>query len=588
MAHADTRLSSHIPHRTQRALSISAETRLPRDSYYGLDGPYPRPSSPTFTASTLLSPFTQLSHDIQLPPVNDLDLYKRPVSQPLTASGLDPAAQSGDTLKTDSSRRSKKDQVSLKSLQPGKPDKPDKQQVKLERKQKREEYKQMYQNQYDYERQMEERRTEKRQQRSLPIHPSSTSSAAGSDALTDQAGRPQPLAPVNEMYYHSSRHYYRPSRPNHHSYCPDPTLEQPRVGSLSSFTSTKSSQKDKTSAEKLRSFSLKSQSTKSMNDLRPWSGVPPQSAAYDYPSGYDSDDTAMSQDWGSLMDTLHSPSTLQPMDSHTWDSSSKDDTELESVDVSFSTMSLAPDNSKSGNGRYLLVLGANGRTGLELVRQGLERNYRVTAFVRDDKALLDDSTLRKNQNLLIVRGSPTCQMDLDRCVEGQDVVVNVIGARIMTGDTTVSSHSQVVLNNSMKKHGVKRLIVVTSYGCLGLRNYLISTKKLFSRMFMTGILKDKVLQEDIIQRDSASLDWTIVRPITLKDGDLSENYWVSSEELPKTNKVKVLTRRDLAHYILGIINSPEEYHAIRSIAGKPKASKSKSYCPVERRLEKRR
>lgn len=79
----------------------------------------------------------------------------------------------------------------------------------------------------------------------------------------------------------------------------------------------------------------------------------------------------------------------------------------------------------------LTVLGANGRTGLELVRQGLERNYRVTAFVRDDRVLLDDSTLRKNQNLLIVRGSPTCQMDLDRCVEGQDVVVNVIGVCIL-------------------------------------------------------------------------------------------------------------------------------------------------------------
>lgn len=74
-----------------------------------------------------------------------------------------------------------------------------------------------------------------------------------------------------------------------------------------------------------------------------------------------------------------------------------------------------------------LVLGANGRTGLEVVRQGLERNYRVTAFVRDDKLLLEDTTLRKNQNLLIVRGSPTSQADLDRCVEGQDVVVNVIG-----------------------------------------------------------------------------------------------------------------------------------------------------------------
>lgn len=73
------------------------------------------------------------------------------------------------------------------------------------------------------------------------------------------------------------------------------------------------------------------------------------------------------------------------------------------------------------------MLGANGRTGVELVKQGLERNYRVTAFVRDDKVLLEDSSLRKNQNLLIVHGSPTCQADVDRCVEGQDVVINVIG-----------------------------------------------------------------------------------------------------------------------------------------------------------------
>ena len=65
------------------------------------------------------------------------------------------------------------------------------------------------------------------------------------------------------------------------------------------------------------------------------------------------------------------------------------------------------------------------------MKQGLERNYRVTAFVRDDKLLLEESSLRKNHNLLIVKGSPTSQADLDRCVEGQDVVVNVIGVSVV-------------------------------------------------------------------------------------------------------------------------------------------------------------
>jgi hypothetical protein len=103
---------------------------------------------------------------------------------------------------------------------------------------------------------------------------------------------------------------------------------------------------------------------------------------------------------------------------------------------------------------------------------------------------------------------------------------------------------------------------------------------------MTGILKDKVLQEDIVQRDSEFLDWTIVRPITLKDGDLSEKYWVSNDELPKANKVKILSRKDLAHYLLTIINRPQEYKAIRSIAGKRKNCKpSSSFCSFDKRKE---
>ncbi|KAF9976378.1 hypothetical protein BGZ73_008656 [Actinomortierella ambigua] len=223
-----------------------------------------------------------------------------------------------------------------------------------------------------------------------------------------------------------------------------------------------------------------------------------------------------------------------------------------------------------GTLRILLVLGANGRTGIELVRQALESNYRVTAFVRDDKVLLADANLRKNHNLLIVRGSPTNQEDLDSAVEGQDVVVNVIGPRFMSGDSPICSHSQVVLQNAMRKHNVRRLLVVTSYGCYGLRSYLLKTRCLFIRMFMVHMLKDKSLQEEIIRRDSEHIDWTIVRPIQLKDGRLTGRYHISNGELPRNTKVRFLARRDLAHFILSNINNPSAIHAVRSIAGKPK------------------
>ncbi|KAF9341901.1 hypothetical protein BGZ91_011456 [Linnemannia elongata] len=585
-------LRSQPQPRTQRALSMASETQKSRDAvvsayskpllhdldaYYSQFNPSTRAKATAQDATTSpLSPLQSRLSDTT-PYIEKVDLYKRPTSSPMpphTPANLE-------------AKRQRHEQLLYQQQQ--QQDRLERQQAKQERKQKQQDYKQMYQNQFNYQAEMDEREKKtRRQQHSQPIYipPSANTSSEisifstdTSDTLTSQLS-----SPTNEMYYYASRHQQR-ERPNYYYQDHPTSSQQSRLDSLSSTTSgSSSSHKTKVSAEQTRSLSLKTPSTKSMYDLRPWYGAPQSPGLEHHQRDYESDET-LSQGWDSLMDTLHSPSMPSPLDAANWESMSRDDLETEQVEASLESLTLAPTDSKNGKGRYLLVLGANGRTGLEVVRQALERNYRVTAFVRDDRALVEDASLRKHQNLLIVRGSPTCQNDIDRCVDGQDVIINVIGARPMSGDTTISSHSQVVLNNSMKKHGVRRLIVVTSYGCLGLRNYLISTKRLFSRMFMTGILKDKVLQEEIIQRDSASIDWSIIRPVTLKDGELSERYWVSSDKLPKDNKIKILSRHDLAHYMLEIVNMQREYGTIRSIAGKPKPFKPKPYCPFERRRE---
>ncbi|KAG0057503.1 hypothetical protein BGZ83_009142 [Gryganskiella cystojenkinii] len=535
--------------------------------------------------------------------LDDADLYKRLTPPPIQPQQPVTSYSTADPKKIAKAAQRQKRDLLVQKLQQqqaevnerARQEKIERDQAKQERRQKKEEYKQMYQSQHDYQQQLEERRTERRQQRSLPIYPTafatSSTSSVGNESSSAAPTFPQSIS--NEIYYHTSRHYHR-ERTSATSTTGRDNLDSMSSTATESSTATRSSHiignnKTKVSSEQMRSLSLKSTSTKSMYDLRPWSGGAPRSPIYDQQTfEVDRDETASSQGWDSLMDTLHSPTVSAPLESPLWDSSSsKEELEPDSMSLSSqlnASMGLLPqENSKNGNGRYLLVLGANGRTGIELVRQGLELNYRVTAFVREDKVLLEDPVLRKNQNLLIVRGSPTCQADLDRCVEGQDVVINVIGARLMGGDPTIGSHTQVILNNSMKKHGVRRLLVVTSYGCLGLRNYLISKRKLFSRVFMNGILKDKVLQEDIIQRSSVHFDWTIIRPITLKDDEQSEKFFMSPQGLPKTNRVKPLSRKDLAFYLLSCINENTAMNEIRSVAGKPKTVATKPFCPFEKK-----
>ncbi|KAF9166349.1 hypothetical protein DFQ26_008144 [Actinomortierella ambigua] len=333
----------------------------------------------------------------------------------------------------------------------------------------------------------------------------------------------------------------------------------------------------------------RSQSLKTGTKHNLWSSAP-RSPTVDHVSGYESDDTGNSSNyWDAMREPFNSPSSSNFPGSDTTSFEAQPRTAYLSMSQQYrasSNPSLPPNayssnfedddevteclqalsltcKVSSGNGKYLLVLGANGRTGIEIVRQALESNYRVTAFVRDDKVFLADPNLRKNHNLLIVRGSPTHQADLDRAVEGQDVVINVIGPRFMSGDSPICSHSQVVLQNAMKKH-------ITSYGCYGLRNYLLKTRCLFIRMFMVHMLKDKSLQEELVRRDSEHFDWTIVRPIQLKDGRLTGQYHISDGELPRNTKVRFLARRDLAHFIVSNINNPNAIHSIRSIAGKPK------------------
>ncbi|ORZ19164.1 hypothetical protein BCR41DRAFT_39936 [Lobosporangium transversale] len=340
--------SSSSSHRTQRARSMATDTRKSRDTvhnrnYYSHEI-NTLPPLPTLDTS---SPFHGPPHEV--------DLYSRPISPPLPAS---PISSIDPKRETKAVQRQKKEQMVLKlqqqqqtleKLRLERQEKIERQQAKVERKHKRNEYRQMYHDQYNYQQQMEERRAEKRQQLSLPIYTtptfSSTSSGNSSNTL---------LPPTNEIYYHSSRYYHR-NRPSHQSreHC-----QHHHHDSLSSSNSGSSFRKVDLPDEKMRSLSLKSHSTKSMYDLRHWTGAP-QSPTYDYHSGYDSDDTAMSHGWDSLMDTLHSPvipsaMSSPPIISPGSESCFKDETDMDQLDSCLNSLSLSHEDCKNGNGRYLL------------------------------------------------------------------------------------------------------------------------------------------------------------------------------------------------------------------------------------------
>jgi len=197
----------------------------------------------------------------------------------------------------------------------------------------------------------------------------------------------------------------------------------------------------------------------------------------------------------------------------------------------------------------LLIFGASGATGRQLVQQALDQQFSVTAFVRDPARF----TLT-HPNLRVVAGDVLQPDTVAAAVPGHDAVLSALGVKHnRVGDTTLSDGTQNILE-AMWTHGVKRFICETS---LGLGSSRGEEGFLFRRVVRPLLLKhsfaDKERQEALIQ--ASPLDWTIVRPGGLTNGPRTGNYKVALS-FANTRIKKRVSRADVADFMLRQIATP--------------------------------
>jgi hypothetical protein len=78
----------------------------------------------------------------------------------------------------------------------------------------------------------------------------------------------------------------------------------------------------------------------------------------------------------------------------------------------------------------LVVLGATGGIGLEIIRQAIEHGHSVTAFVRSPERLE-----RFQGRIAIKQGDPLSSPQLERAIEGHDAVLSGFGPRVPVAKT---------------------------------------------------------------------------------------------------------------------------------------------------------
>ncbi|MGI5175424.1 NAD(P)-dependent oxidoreductase [Dactylosporangium sp. CA-152071] len=161
--------------------------------------------------------------------------------------------------------------------------------------------------------------------------------------------------------------------------------------------------------------------------------------------------------------------------------------------------------------RRLAVFGANGATGRVLVGQALTAGHHVAAVVRRP----DEFPLR-HERLDVIAADVLDERAVDAAVAGRDAVLSALGVRAGKQPVSVYSRGAANIVAAMRRHGVRRVVVVTSAG-VDPRPYS-GGGFLFNRVMLPYVTRvlGRTLYDDMRRMEellrASDVDWTAVRP----------------------------------------------------------------------------
>jgi putative NADH-flavin reductase len=194
----------------------------------------------------------------------------------------------------------------------------------------------------------------------------------------------------------------------------------------------------------------------------------------------------------------------------------------------------------------LCIFGADGRTGVEVVRYAVAQHYEVVAFVHSDvpSTYFPDSVVVKKGDIM--------NFDSVReAIAGTDAVISVIG-HIKGSDPFMQTKGMSNIVRVMESLGVKRVLSLTGTGA----REKDDTPSLIDRVlnFFVGAIdperiKDGIAHVKVLKK--STLDWTVVRVLKLGTQD-SE---VSGYKLTSGGPAELLSKRKkVARVLVDLVN----------------------------------
>ncbi|KAG4069349.1 hypothetical protein HA402_012202 [Bradysia odoriphaga] len=205
--------------------------------------------------------------------------------------------------------------------------------------------------------------------------------------------------------------------------------------------------------------------------------------------------------------------------------------------------------------KKLIVFGATGGSGKEVVRQALDRGYEVTAVVRQPSLFNMQHT-----RLAIIQGDVLQPSTFEKNMQGMDAVISCLGVGRSRKPTSLYSAGTEHIISDMNTAGVPRFICISA-GALYVNRQMGFFIRLLTRVVLQPLLREMYADMRLMEAavEDSNVHWTIVRPPMLTDKPFTGVYRTAMNDHIKSPFS--IGRADLADFMLNIIGDTEAFGA---------------------------